>query len=354
MMNTTFTHPQLQLPPLVERERMLDVLQREEYGYLPPKPDKMTCTAQRLHPHFCGGKATLDKVTLTCEMGSQRFSFPVYCAIPSTRGPHTFFVSINFRDSVPDMYMPTEEIIDNGFAVLSFCYQDVTGDDGDFTGGLAGVLYKDKARGESDPGKIAMWAWAAHRVMDYAQTVERLNPNRGIVCGHSRLGKTALLAAATDERFAAVYANNSGCSGAAITRGKAGERVADITANFPYWFCEKYQQYSGREHTMPFDQHWLIASVAPRMVFVGSAGEDIWADPAAEKQGCMAAAPAWETLGKPGFVCLGNMESLLERYKRGSVGYHIRAGQHFFTRYDWHQLMRFVEIRIGKWHEDND
>ena len=36
---------------------------------------------------------------------------------------------INFRNYVPDMYLPIEEICDRGFAVISFCYQDVTIDD---------------------------------------------------------------------------------------------------------------------------------------------------------------------------------------------------------------------------------
>ena len=86
------------------------------------------------------------------------------------------------------------------------------------------ILYKDGKRKPNDAGKIAMWAWAAQRVMDYAQTlVDVLDLKNGVVCGHSRLGKTALLAAATDERFAFVYSNNSGCSGAAVTRKKQGE-----------------------------------------------------------------------------------------------------------------------------------
>ena len=144
--------------------------------------------------------------------------------------------------------MPTEELVDNGFAVLSFCYKDVTSDDGDITDGLAGVLYEDGKRGPTDAGKIAMWAWAAHRVLDLAENFEALDMTRAIVCGHSRLGKTALLAGATDERVFVAHSNDSGCSGAAITRDKDGEKVSDITTRFPYWFCENYYKSAYEVH----------------------------------------------------------------------------------------------------------
>ena len=72
---------------------------------------------------------------------------------------------------MPDRYIPTEEIIDNGFAVLSFCYNDVTRDNNDFTDGIAGILYENGKRDVDSAGKIAMWAWAAQRVMDYAESL---------------------------------------------------------------------------------------------------------------------------------------------------------------------------------------
>jgi len=144
---------------------------------------------------------------------------------------------VNFRDDNPDRYQPTEEIIDNGFAVLTVCYKDVTSDDGDFTNGLAGVLFPDGKRGADDSGKISMWAWAASRLLDYAETLsDKLDLEKSVVCGHSRLGKTALVAAMFDSRFKFSYSNDSGCSGAALARGTTGETVEDICDRFPFWF----------------------------------------------------------------------------------------------------------------------
>lgn len=333
------------LPPLREREEMLDILLSEEYGYLPPKPTDLTFTLlDSPVPNFCAGKATLDKITVSGKVGGRAFSFPFYASIPTEGNNHPFFIHINFRDSVPDRYMPTEELIDSGFAVLSFCHNDVTKDNSDFTDGLAGVLYPDGKRGEKDAGKIAMWAWAAHRVMDYAEALGgRLDLSRSVVCGHSRLGKTALLTAATDERFAFAYSNDSGCSGAAISRGKVGESVADICRVFPYWFCESYQKYAGCEASMPFDQHYLIASIAPRPVCVGSATEDEWADPRSEMLSCLAASPAFEKMGKLGFLCDGRFAESDEAFLGGSIGYHLRRGTHYFSREDWHRIIEFVK-----------
>ena len=332
------------IPALREKKEMLEMLLAEEYGTPVRKPDSLEFSVkENTVSNFCAGAATLDVVTITAHFGEKTFSFPVYFTRPTDGERHPFFVHINFRDSVPDRYMPTEELIDNGFAVLSFSYINVASDDGDFTKGLAGVLYPDGKRGSRDAGKLAMWAWAASRVMDYAETRgDVLDLSRAVVCGHSRLGKTALLAGALDERFTFVYSNDSGCSGAAISREKQGESVERICNRFPYWFCEEYYKYGDRVDSMPFDQHWLIASIAPRFVLVGSADEDLWADPESEMLSCLAASPAYEALGLDG--CIGEDRAPVagDAWLDGRIGYHIRKGLHYFSRKDWHRLIAFV------------
>lgn len=330
------------LPKLLSRNEMLNVLFEEEYGYLPQKPTNSSWKAEEnTVGNFCAGKAVLNKITMTCELGEKIFSFPFYLALPTAKGKHPFFIHINFRDSVPDRYMPTEELIDNGFAVFSFCYKDITSDSDDFTNGLAGVLYENGKRKSNDAGKIAMWAWAAQRVMDYAQTLDDvLDLNTSVVCGHSRLGKTALLTAATDKRFAFAYSNDSGCSGAAITQNKTGETVKDICNSFPYWFCENYKKYIDNEQNMPFDQHYLVASIAPRKVLIGSASEDLWSDPVSEQLCCVAASDAFEK----GFVCDKLPAEIGDEFFEGGIGYHLRKGCHYFSREDWLKLIKFVNM----------
>lgn len=336
---------ELNLPELKTREEMLSIMLENVYGALPPKPDRICFETREYDPDFCAGKASRTRLEVVCTLGDKEFSFPFQAVLPTGGGKYPFFVHINFRQDNPDRYQPTEEIIDNGFAVLSFDYNDVTKDDGDFSHGLAGVLYPEGRRQPADPGKIAMWAWAAMRVMDYAVTrSDVLDLDCAIVCGHSRLGKTALLAAAVDTRFAFAYANESGCSGSAITRGKRGERVRNICTAFPYWFCDNYRQYMDRKEEMPFDQHYLVAAIAPRKVLIGSAVEDIWADPEAEQLCCLAASPAFPN----GFVCPDAMAQPGETFFAGDIGYHLRSGTHFFSREDWNKLIRFVNLHRGK------
>ena len=135
------------------------------------------------------------------------------------------------------------------------------------------------------------------------------------------------------------YGGYSGCGGAAIARGNQGETIENIFESFSYWFCENYQQYINNEYSMPCDQHYLLASIAPRKVCVGSASEDWWADPVSEFLSCMAASPAFEK----GLCYEDRMPEVGEAWFDGDVGYHLRHGRHYFSRQDWQQLIAFTK-----------
>ncbi|MDO4618567.1 MAG: acetylxylan esterase [Clostridia bacterium] len=337
------------LPPLKSKEEMLDILLKEVYGTMPEKPMNITFSAEDEYDkaNFLAGKAELKKIDITSTIKGKDFTFPAYLTIPRKPGKYPFFVVINFRSNIPDKYIPAEELIDNGFAVLSFNYEDVTSDDGDFENGLAGVIFENGKRDMTSPGKIAMWAWAAQRVMDYAETCDMLDKEKCMVCGHSRLGKTALLAAATDERFKMAYSNDSGCTGAALSRGKKGETVQLINETFPFWFAENYKKYSDNEDKLPLDQHYLIASIAPRPVYVASAKEDLWADPISEMLTLVAASEMYEKMGLSGFVCADKLPEAGDKYHEGNLGYHMRDGRHYLSRTDWNYVMEFFRKKFG-------
>ena len=327
------------------RTQYIKALCREEYGRPLPPPTELHFEEQvpsKKAISFCAGAAEKKIVIASGTVCGKPFSFPFTVAIPRQGESLPFFVHCNFESQIPNKYSPTEEIVNRGFALLSVHYKDVTSDDGDFTNGLAGAVIPDpEHRAPDAPGKIAMWAWANMRLMDYAMTLERLDPTRSAVIGHSRLGKTALLTGMLDERFPYVISNDSGCSGAAITRGKVGEQISDITKHFPYWFCENYKKYTNH-NDLTFDQHLLIAASAPRTVIVGSAEEDLWADPASEFLGCAAASPAWIAHGKKGFIAPDRLPVPGDVFDEGDICYQLRTGCHYLSRRDWNVYMDII------------
>ncbi len=330
------------MPSGMDKAQILDLLLREEYGYLPEKPSEMAVETVVVDESFCAGKANLVTLKLSCTLRGQKFSFPVHYTRRVAEKKSPCFIHINFRDAVPDRYQPTEELVDNGYNILSFCYEDVTSDDGDFTNGLAGIVYPDGKRDAHDCGKIGLWAWAAMRVMDYAVTCSELDGKRISVAGHSRLGKTALLAGALDERFYCAFSNDSGCSGAAISRQKLGETIGLIHDRFPFWFCENYAKYIDNEDALPFDQHFLLAANYPHRVYVASAAKDWWACPENEYAACLFAAPYYNEKGLE--TCLADeMPAVGSGIGSGYIGYHIREGRHYFSREDWLRYIKYLQ-----------
>jgi len=330
------------------RKEIIDILCCEEYGRFPIICQKVTGVIIEEDTNYCAGKAIYQKVALSVHFENGSFSFPIYITVPKNKQPCPTFLHINFRDLVPDEYMPTEEICDNGFAVVSFGYKDITPDDN--ANNLYDILndYIKSNNSAVMPGKIAIRTWAVMRVMDYMQTLNDIDKNNIAIVGHSRLGKTALLAGAFDERFAFSISNNSGCGGAAISRGKSGETIKDICDKFPNWFCDNYKKYAGRENDLPFDQHFLLATIAPRKVYVASAVEDAWADPRSEFLSCIAASKVYEFLGEKGFIYPDRFPNTNESLHDGNIGYHIREGTHALSRYDWQRFIEYIKIHINK------
>ena len=233
------------------RAELRKILSEHEYGYAPggaitnqlDDPSVVTVRETRKKDtNMCAGKVTGEWFDVCFPTPMGEFSFPVCLfrpnhpvGIPSgrplNRDKVPLVIHINFRPLVPDKYFPLEEITDAGFAAAQIYYEDVTSDNGDYTNGLAGHYPEyGTEEGNRTPtawGKLRMWAYAASRLMDVLQRRDDIDTDRIFVAGHSRLGKTALVTAAFDDRFAGACSNDSGCSGAAITRDKVGELVND-------------------------------------------------------------------------------------------------------------------------------
>lgn len=261
------------------------------------------------------------------------------CLLINNRGP----LVADPEQQKPSGFWPVELILSHGYGAAQFHVEEIDPDyDDGFRNGVHGRFDDScEARSEHSWGTIAAWAWAASRAMDYLEADPQVDAKRVSVVGHSRGGKTALWAGALDERFAAVFSNNSGCTGAALSRGKAGETIEQINSTFPHWFAARYRRYNGREHELPFDQHMLLALLAPRPLYVASATLDDWADPHSEFLALVAAEPAYRLFGYTG---LGTAEfpSPDTPLIGDRLGYHVRTGVHDLTEYDWSCFLTFL------------
>src|SRR6266498_3453950 len=172
---------------------------------------------------------------------------------------------------------------------------------------------------EHDWTKLTRRAWAAGRCIDYLHTLPFLQTNQIALTGHSRNGKTSILAAAFDQRITAIISSSSGAGGACSYRffseTQFGEGIENLTRAFPDWLHPRLRFFAGRENKLPIDQPELIACIAPRPCLISSALNDgvesLWAI----EQTYYSARRAYELLERPADLNL--------RYRPG--GHETRA-----------------------------
>lgn len=239
-----------------------------------------------------------------------------------------------------------DRIIDRGYAIATMWYQDIYPDkEGSEQESVVALSpnYEADADKSDKWQAIGAWAWGSSRIVDYLETQNKIDAQKIAIMGHSRLGKAALWAGVQDARFKVVISNNSGCGGAALAKRVYGENIARITKSFPHWFCPAFTSYANKEADLPFDQHQLLALVAPRSVYVASAAEDQWADPKGEFLSTYHAGPTYQLYGLQSLNS-DDLPALDNPVMTPSVGYHIRTGDHDVKDYDWIQYLDFCDM----------
>jgi hypothetical protein len=362
-----------------QRPRILRLFEENVYGKVPGQLPHISYKVRESNTNALGGKAVRKQVTVLFTGDEQGPAMDLLIYIPNdVKKPVAAFLALNFygnqticKDTgifitrswvknneafgitdhrateasrgVRSGRWPVEMILDSGFALVTAYYGDIDPDyDDGFKNGVQPLFYK---KGQTRPapdewGSIAAWAWGLCRALDYLETDRDVDARRVAVAGHSRLGKTALWAAATDQRFALAVSNMSGCGGAALSRRRYGETVERINTVFPHWFCENFKRYNNHEDALPVDQHELIALIAPRPVYITAAVEDRWADPYGMFLAAQYATPVYRLLGKTGLP--ENAEMQEGDPVMGTLGFHLRPGKHDMTSYDWQQILLFA------------
>ena len=366
------------------RAELLKLFADQMFGHAPATPAKVAWKVVEEGDAFNGlAHRKQIRVTLSTAAGELPVDLLLYAPKKNSR-PATTFLGLNFRGNhaetndpavmlpgswVPDSTkdgtsdghkatekgrgaqahrLPVELIVGEGCAVATAYYGDIDPDfDDNFQNGIH-ALYPDYRGDEAHPdrwGSIAAWAWGLSRLLDVLEQQTEVDAKRVVVFGHSRLGKTSLWAGATDTRFAGVISNDSGAGGAALSKRIFGETVWRLNTSFPHWFCRNFRQYNEKEETLPFDQHQLLALIAPRMLHVASATEDQWADPRGEFLSTQAAADL--------YIQLGVKQSPLKEFPAadtpllGVVSYHMRTGKHDLTAEDWKQYLKSAKQSLN-------
>ena len=374
------------------RPELKQLFQHYMYGFLPSKPQRAVVEQVIFtDTNFLNGKATISESRIAFYGPDLKHRLHVLLIIPNrNQGPTSTFVGMNFCGNHaivnhPQIHLQeswvykscggqvneraTEAgrgsqaidwnidlIIDRGYGLATFCSGDLDPDTPEFSDGIEPAFFtpgQTEPRGD-DAGTIATWAWGFHRVVDFLieHHSKAVDQKKIISLGHSRNGKTALLAAAMDERIALAIPHQAGCGGTAPSRIPVDiekvETIKKINTNFPHWFCDNFPQFNDQPTKLPFDQHCLLAICAPRPVLYSNAIEDRWANPDGQFEMLKAATPVYQLFNVEGLD-----PKVTERPQPGTLvksrlGYFLREGKHSMTREDWHAFLDFADAQLGR------
>ena len=334
----------------IRRPDILKLFEDNVYGQVPKDFDKIEFNLAEENENALNGKATYKKIAISVSRNNESITLNVNLYIPNrVKKPVPAFLTINHRGletmkaATENEFWPAEEIINSGYAIAGFDVKDVAPDHKtDYVNQVLTRLYPEQIQLPNGMRALGAWSWGASRIIDYFETDKAIDAEKVIVVGHSRGGKAALWCGAQDERVAIAVSNESGNSGAKISRRNFGETVEVITRAFPHWFVPKYATFANKEDSLPIDQHMLLALMAPRAVYVASAADDGWADPKGQYLALVAAQPVFELFNFKTNLP-ENMPSNNVQEIQLPLGFHNRDGGHDMNLFDWRQFVKFAD-----------
>lgn len=347
------------------RPAILQTYENLMYGALPPRADAVDFVVVSEKKDALDGRAIRREVTIRCRQGEKTFEFPVLWYLPAGKTSGVpCIVALNFcgnSGTTPETDIAQDEpgkargwqasrwpfgkLIDAGFSVMTAPRNRIFPDRADGRRDSIWQLFYPAERlteENRDLTAISGWAGGYRLMLELAETEPAIDRRRIWAHGHSRLGKTALWAAANELRFAGTVSNDSGCCGASLFRGQTGENIAYITKTFPWWFQKALDAYADREKELPLDQHFLIGLIAPRPVLIASASEDAWASPEYEFRAACAAGEVYRLFGAKGMPADAVFPAPDHSVFGDCVGYYLRAGKHDVTDMDWKFVLEFI------------
>ena len=366
------------------KPHLLDEFKRSMYGEIPPVCEKLEFVLRKEGEAF-NGLAIRREIDIICTNNNIEHVIPMLLYIPVERaGKVPVIFGLNFKGLVATTFdeevtfkpfvrgekswsvryddnradasqrgilayrWDFEKVLQHGFAAATICYHDIFYDKPwGFESSAMRLFYSAEEWNSCNrrSGAISAWAWGIMRGLDCLSTQPEIDMEHVVVHGHSRLGKTALWAGANDERIWLTVSNCSGTCGAKFTHRYYGEDFSWLNVWVKHWFCAEFQKYADRDLEYPVDQHFLMAAIAPRLLYIASASNDVYADPEGEYLSGVLTSPTWNLYGKTG---LENTEfpPCGKLIGSGSIGYYLREGEHDFMPENWDALLEFIERHL--------
>jgi len=347
----------------LRKDEMMEMFYDEVYGEM-PDIEYEVIFEELLSEEILDGIAIRKqiKMTITTEYGSSEALILGY--IPVADEPVAAIVGLNFKgnsivdgsltvmisygnllplDELEDrrgersIRWPYEKLVNEGYALFTVCANDFAPDDKKLYDTRLISIFPENEEIKA----IVAWSFGMERVIDYLEQSTLIDNSRIVTFGHSRMGKTSLLTAANDERVALAIANGSGNTGASLSRGSYGETIRIINLQFPHWFIDEYSKYNSEEYQMPFDQHMLLASIAPRKVYISSSTRDLWAFPEGEYSSLLLASQAYQLYGYTDELP-ESMPSEPTFIHNEYFGYHIKEDRHRISDVDWDHYINYM------------
>ena len=287
-----------------QRDRLFDRVCGIEYGGMPPRADvvRVVCIST---PPPRGSNTMIYKVYAGTE--ARQVSFLLDITVPkklamdgSVKLPVLMTGDGCFINCESDTINLANDM---GFAVARFNRLEFASDNAEL--GRSGGIYDIYPESTSFTA-ISAWAWGYMAAMDALGQLPFVDIENVGITGHSRGGKTVLLAAAADTRIKYVCPNNSGCHGAVShrlkatgqgPRGRKTEELSDMFVMFPHWMGEELRPYIDREQDLPYDMHYFGALVAPRFYLQCEGQQDYWINPRGAWMNFCGVKAAYRTLG---------------------------------------------------------
>ena len=348
------------------RKEIIESYKKLMYGELPGPPDEMDFEILNTKTNALDDTAIRKEIRITMRMknGRQHHALMLLYLPKHVQTPVPAFFGLNFKGNhtvtdEKDVLMTGsqnnlkdflkedmrgchshrfcfKDVIAHGYASATICYHDFFPDHPNGWRESIFQLFDDVTSHYGVHEKysaIGAWSWGMSRAVDYLQRLPEINPGKIALHGLSRIGKAALWSGANDERCQIIISNESGCGGAKLGRRYFGEIYLTLIYAQPHWFIRPFRYFPGKEEELPFDQHFLLALTAPRILAVGSAEEDLWADPKGEFLSAGLTRDVYQLYGIeiPEYKEMPEAGTALV----APVSYHIRHGKHDQNKDDW-------------------